>query len=59
MGYYAKIEDNLVTDLIAADQSYLDYVGGEWHEVSEESYFQGEVQVGFIYNSETNTFQPI
>lgn len=59
MGYYARIEDNVVTQLTIADQSFIDYVGGNWNEITEQNYFEREVQVGFIYNSETNTYQPV
>ena len=41
MAYYIKVEDNIIIDIIAADQSYLDVVGGEWIEIQEQDYLDG------------------
>lgn len=57
MGYYVKIENKIVTDVIAADQTYIDYVGGEWIEISyDDFYTNSTIGLGYTYDRENNTF---
>lgn len=50
MAYYIKVEENIIKDIIAADQTYLDAVGGEWIEINEQDYFDGLYQIEQQYN---------
>lgn len=34
MSYFAKIENGIVLEVIAADQSFVDSIGGEWLQTS-------------------------
>lgn len=57
MAYYVKIENEIVTDVIAADQTYLDFVGGEWIEINYDDFYTDlKVGIGYKYNRENNTF---
>lgn len=38
MAHFAKIENNEVVQVIVADQSHVDFIGGEWVKVSYNMY---------------------
>lgn len=37
--YFAEVKDNVVTQVIVADQSFVDSIGGTWVETSYEGSF--------------------
>jgi len=55
--YFAQIEDNTVTQVIVADQSFVDSLGGTWVETfmdggSRKNY----AGIGYTYDSEKDAF---
>ena len=54
--YFAQLdENNIVTQVIVADQSFVDSIGGTWAETfmdSDKKY----AGIGDIYDAATNTF---
>ena len=57
MGYYVKIENEIVTNIIVADKSFIDFHEGEWIEIFyEDIYTKFSVGLGYTYDRENNTF---
>jgi len=55
--YFAKIEDNKVTQVIVADQSFVDSIGGTW----VETWMDGGARknyagIGFTYDAAKDHF---
>jgi len=60
MAYYAKIESGIVTDVIVAEQEYIDSLSGTWIETS----YTGSIRknyacIGGSYDSTKDAFIPI
>ena len=55
--YFAQIENNIVTQVIVADQAFVDSLGGQWVETfmdgSRRFHYAG---IGFTYDSAKDAF---
>lgn len=61
MSYFAQIENGLVTDVIVAEQEFIDSgaLGSNWIETSDDGSFRGGYAgVGYFYDSTDNVFYP-
>jgi|TARA_R110002167_G_scaffold128557_3_gene310884 hypothetical protein len=67
MAYFAKIENNIVTDVIVAEQEYIDTLEGTWLETDRETSLGVHAQggtplrknyagIGFTYDSTRDAF---
>ena len=57
MGYYAKIEDDRVTQIIVSDASPED--GNEWLETTRDTSFRGNFgNMGSVYDRDKDVFYP-
>tara|TARA_E500000318_G_scaffold40488_1_gene38771 strand:+ start:2977 stop:3324 length:348 start_codon:yes stop_codon:yes gene_type:complete len=69
MAYFAKIENNIVTDVIVADQEFVNNLEGTWLETDKKTY-QGKHKdgetpfrknyagIGYTYDSTRDAFIP-
>jgi hypothetical protein len=53
MSNFAKIVNNVVTEVIVADQPFVDTLNGEWVKTSENGNFPG---IGYNYDPINNAF---
>ena len=59
MAYYVKIENNLVTELIVAEQSFINSLDGEWLETKiDGSIRKNYAGIGFTYDQARDAFIP-
>jgi hypothetical protein len=70
MSHFAKIENNIVTQVIVAEQDFIDMIGGEWvqtsyntihgkHLLGGEPLRGNYAGRGFTYDRELDVFIPI
>lgn len=69
MAHFAKIENNIVTQVIVAEQEYIDTIDGEWiqtsyntlggeHKLGGTPLRKNFAGIGYTYNSELDAFIP-
>lgn len=68
MSYYAKIEKGFVTQVISAEQDFIDTIGGEWVQTSYNTYGgqhpegrplrKNYAGIGYTYDLERDAFIP-
>ena len=57
MSHFAKIENNIVTQVMVAEQDFVDTQQGQWVQTSYNSNFRGiYAGIGFTYDEPTDTF---
>ena len=57
--YFAEIKDNVVTQVIVADQSFVDSIGGDWVETDYDGKFRKNYAgLGYSYDSTRDAFIP-
>ena len=68
MSHFAKIENGIVTQVIVAEQDFINKIGGEWVQTSYRTYGGQHPEgtplrmnyagIGFTYDSERDAFIP-
>ena len=59
MAHYAKIEDDIVTQVIVAEQEYIDTKEGTWIQTSYDgSSRKNYAGIGYTYDSSRDAFIP-
>jgi hypothetical protein len=59
MAYFAKInKNNIVTQVIVADQEFIDLQEGTWLETSKNGYRKNYAGIGYTYDSIKDAFIP-
>jgi hypothetical protein len=68
MSYFAKVENGLVTQVIAAEQDFIDTLGGEWVQTSYNTHGGQHPEnrplrmnyagIGFTYDKDRDAFIP-
>lgn len=69
MSHYAKIENNVVVQVIVAEQDFIDTLDGQWLQASYNTYGNQHLlggtplrknfpSIGFRYNQELDAFIP-
>ena len=57
--YFAEIKDNVVTQVIVADQSFVDSIGGDWVETDYDGSFRKHYAgIGYSYRQDLDAFVP-
>ena len=68
MSHFAKIENGIVTQVIVAEQDFIDTIDGEWIQTSYNTYGgqhpegrplrKNYAGIGYLYDSERDAFIP-
>ena len=59
MAHYAKIEDDIVTQVIVAEQDHIDTLSGTWVQTSYNATIRKNFAgIGYTYNSSKDAFIP-
>ena len=59
MSHFAKIENGIVTEVIVAEQEYIDTLDGQWVQTSYNSTIRKNFAgIGFTYDANNDAFVP-
>lgn len=59
MSHFAKIENGIVTEVIVAEQDYIDTLEGQWVQTSYNANIRKNYAgIGYVYDAERDAFIP-